>query len=218
MCGNIFRTWSLSLKEIMMIIRSLGFGAFLAASFFLSGCQTIFNISPDRAAVQEIVTNGPSPMEVNRDTIRVLQLQESEQDFMVLATYLATHESGQLNECLSLYKATKANHGWNAFGYGSNCWPAARVDQESISISMGQNVSTDGSMSDVSGLVYDPEIKSIEINWDDGTSQIAEVVKGSYLAVQSVQNSVQFVQAFNETGDLVYSYQQPTPAPGKENP
>jgi hypothetical protein len=206
------------IEKIKMIKQILWFGALLAASFFVSSCQTLFNFSPDRAAVQEVITNPPASLEVHRETIRVLQLQESEQGIMVLTTYLATGESGQISECLSLYKTAKDSQGWTALGQGSSCWPAALMDQDLISVSIGQNATDESSLSDVTGLVYDPQIKSIEVFWDDGTIQAVEVIKSSYLAVRSGQYSVQFIHAFNETGELVYSYQKPTPAPGKENP
>ena len=201
-----------------MVKQFFWFGALLAGSFFLSSCQTLFNFSPDRAAVEELITNSPVSLEIHPETIRVLQLLESEQGIMVLTTYLATSESDQMNECLSLYKTAKVSQGWSAYAQGSNCWPAALIDQESIRVSMGQNSTGVSSWSDVSGLVYDPLIKSIEVIWDDGTIQDLDIVKGSYLAVRSGQYSVQFVHALNEAGELVYSYQKTNPAPGKENP
>lgn len=201
-----------------MVKQILWFGALLAGSFFLSSCQTLFNFSPDRAAVEELITNSPVSLEIHPETIRVLQLLESEQGIMVLTTYLATNESNQINECLSLYKTAKVSQGWSAYAQGSNCWPAALIDQEPIRVTMGQNSTGESSSSDVSGLVFDPQIMSIEVIWDDGTIQDLEIVKGSYLAVRSGQYSVQFVHAFDEAGELVYSYEETKPAPGKENP
>ncbi|MFO7624107.1 MAG: hypothetical protein R6V73_07130 [Anaerolineales bacterium] len=201
-----------------MVKQILWFGALLAGSFFLSSCQTLFNFSPDRAAVEELITNSPVSLEIHPETIRVLQLLESEQGIMVLTTYLATNESNQINECLSLYKTAKVSQGWTAYGQGLSCWPAALIDQEPIRVTMGQNSTGESSSSDVSGLVFDPQIMSIEVIWDDGTIQDLEIVKGSYLAVRSGQYSVQFVHAFDEAGELVYSYEETKPAPGKENP
>jgi hypothetical protein len=201
-----------------MIKQILSYIALLSGPFLLSSCQALLNFSPDRAAVQEIIMNSPQSLEVHRETIRVLQLQESEQGILVLTTYLATHENDQISECLALYRTAKTSDGWTAFGQGSSCWPAALVDEDSISISMGQQTTDESTSSNVAGLVYDPQIKLIEVVWDDGITQAVEVVKSSYLAVRSGQYSVQFISAFDETGEVVYSYQQPTSAPGKESP
>lgn len=218
MCVNIFPTWNRRESEIKMIKQILWFGRLLAASFLISGCQTLFNFSPDRAAIQELATNSPTGFDLHRETIRVLQIQESEQGILVLTTYLATHEDGQMSECISLSTTEKTDQGWSAINQGSSCWPAELVDQESISVSMGQNTKDEYSLSNASGLVYDPQIKSIEVVWDDDTSQAVDIVEGSYLAVRSGQYSVQLVNAFDDMGELVYSYQNPPPAPGKENP
>jgi hypothetical protein len=201
-----------------MIKQILWYLALLAAPFLLSSCQTLLNFSPDRAAVQEILINSPKSVEVHRETIRVLQLQESELGILVLTTYLATHENDQISECLSLFRTNKGSDGWTASGQGSSCWSAALVDQDPISISMGQQTTNENTSSNVAGLVYDPQIMSIEVIWEDGTTQTVDIVKRSYLAVRSGQYSVQFIHAFDETGEMVYSYHKPTPAPGKESP
>jgi hypothetical protein len=205
-------------NEIKMIKQILSYIALLSVPFLLSSCQALLNFSPDRATVQEIIINSPQSLEVHRETIRVLQLQESEQGILVLTTYLATHENDQISECLALYRTAKTSDGWTAFDQGSSCWPAALVDQDSISISMGQQTTNENTSSNVAGLVYDPQIMSIEVIWDDGTTQAIDIVKRSYLAVRSGQYTVQFIHAFDETGEMVYSYQKPTPAPAKESP
>jgi hypothetical protein len=191
----------------------------LAISMFLTGCQPLLSFSPDRAAVQEIVLNSPPMIEVHRDTIRVLQLQEFNSGIMVLATYLATAEGGQMSECLALFYAEKAVDAWVAHSRGSSCWPAELVDQEDpIQVLHGQSRSGDQRSSDASGLVYDPEIKTIQLFWKDGESQDLEVVKGSFLSAREGLHELQSVNAINESGKLVFRQDIPTPAPGKETP
>jgi hypothetical protein len=191
----------------------------LAASLFLTACQSLLNFSPDRAAVQEIVLNSPSMIEVHRDTIRVLQLQEFDPGTMVLATYLATAEGDQLSECLALFYAEKAIEGWNAHSRVSSCWPAELVEEEApIHFIHGKSRSGDQSTSDTSGLVYDPEIKAIQLIWEEGDSQVLEVVKGSFLLVRTGQHELKAINALNESGELVYSQEIPAPAPGKDIP
>jgi hypothetical protein len=190
----------------------------LAASLFLTACREILNFSPDRAAVQEIVLNSPPMIEVHRDTIRILQMQEFNPGFMVLATYLATAEADQLSECLALYHAEKGVEGWNARSQGSGCWPAELMEEDPIQVLRGHSRSGIQSSSDVSGLVYDPEIKSIELTWDDGEKQVLDVVKGSFLSVRSGLHELQTINALNQSGERVFSQDIPTPAPGKETP
>jgi hypothetical protein len=191
---------------------------FLVAFLSLTACQTIFSFSPDRAAIQEIVLNSPSTMEVHRDTIRVLQMQEFKTGMMVLATYLGTGEGGQMSECLALFQTEKGDEGWNAYSHGSGCWPAGLVDEEPVQILYGQRGSFGQSTSDVSGLVYKPDITSVEVTWGDGESQALEVVKGSFLGLRSGSHELKSLTAFDESETPVYSYEVPSPAPGKETP
>jgi hypothetical protein len=198
---------------IKNIIRGI---PFLVAILPLTACQTLFSFSPDRAAIQEIILNSPSTMEVHKDTIRVLQMQEFDPGMMVLATYLGTVEGGQVSECLALFQTEKAVEGWNAYSHGSGCWPAGLLDEEPLQILYGQRSSNGQSMSDVSGLVYVPEITSVEVTWDDGESQALDVVKGSFLGLRTGKHDPKSITAFDEDGKPVYSYEVPSPAPGKD--
>jgi hypothetical protein len=191
---------------------------FLVAFLSLTACQTIFSFSPDRAAIQEIVLNSPYTIEVHRDTIRVLQMQESKAGMMVLATYLGTGEGGQMSECLALFQTEKGVEGWNASSHGSGCWPAGLVDEEPVQILYGRRSSNGQSTSDVSGLVYKPEITSVEVTWGDGESQALEVVKGSFLGLRTGSHELKSLTAFDESETPVYSFEVPSPAPGKETP
>lgn len=192
---------------------------FLAASLFLTACQSIFTFSPDRAAVQEIVLNSPSMIEVHRDTIRVLQLQEFDPGILVLATYLATAEGSQLSECLALFYSEKAVEGWNAHSRGSSCWPAELAEEESpLHFIHGQSRSGNQSTSDASGLIYDPEITSVQLTWEDGETQVLEIVKRSFLSVRNGQHELKVVEGLDESGELVYSQEIPEPPPDKTVP
>lgn len=190
----------------------------LAASLFLTACQALFSFSPDRAAVQEIILNSPSMIEVHRDTIRVLQMQEYDPGMMVLVTYLVTADS-QISECLALFHAEKAVEGWNARSHGSGCWPAELADEEApLQVIRGQSRSGNQSSSDASGLVYDHEIETIQLTWNDGENQVLEVIKGSFLSVRTGLYDLQTLNALDASGELVYSHEIPSPAHGKETP
>jgi hypothetical protein len=202
-----------------MIKRVIGACLTLAACLFLTACQGLLNFSPDRAAVQEIVLNSPSMIEVHRDTIRVLQVQDFDPGSMVLATYLATAEGGRLSECLALFHAQRAVEGWNARSRGSSCWPAELVEEEEpIQVIRGQSRDGLESSSDVSGLVYNPQVKTIELTWEDGEKQQLAVIKGSFLSVREGMHELQALNALNESGELVFSPDIQTPAPGKDIP
>jgi hypothetical protein len=200
-----------------MIKRTIQASLILFAFLLSTACQTLLSFSPDRAAVQEIVLNSPAMIEVHRDTIRVLQMQEYDQGTLVLATYLANMGEGQLSECLALIYSQKGLEGWNASSRGSGCWPAELVeDEKPIQVLSGQSRSGAHSSSDASGLVYDPEIKTIQLTWKDGETQVLEVVKASFLSVRTGMHDLQSVTAIDASGELVYSLEIPPPAPGKE--
>ena len=192
-------------------------GGLLMVVLFLSGCDTLLNFSPDRAAVQAIVTSRSPSQEIHHDTIRVLQTQESSPGIVVLTTYLATQENDQMLECLALFNSEKFSQGWQAFGLGTTCWEVTLEDPNPISIGMLQNASLDTKMSYAIGLVFDPDIKLLDITWDDTFSQRIEVIKNSYLAIRAGQSSVASILAYDTKEDLVYTYQNPSLKEGDGN-
>lgn len=191
--------------------------ALLLMGIFLSGCDTLLNFSPDRAAVQEIIASHPQGQEIHHDTIRILQTQESSPGIVVLATYLATQENDQMLECLALFNSEKFNQVWQSYGLGTTCWEATLEDPNPINMSMLQNASLDTKMSYALGLVFDPEITLIEITWDDTFSQRVEVIKKSYLATRTGHSSVASILAYDAQEDLVYTYQNPSIMDGDGN-
>jgi hypothetical protein len=182
----------------------------------LSACNLSF--SPERAAVQAVLDmNGtPGNMQVDPATIQVLQKQSLQDDEMVLVAFQAIQDNGQLSECLFMHQVHRGPLGWVIGSSGGGCGPAGGSG-EPLGIGAGRYGGTDReSSSHVAGRVYEEGIVAVEVTWDDGQRQRVPVVNGSYLAVRESLNDYAQVLALNANDEVVYTYQNPPPAPGKE--
>jgi hypothetical protein len=182
----------------------------------LSACNLSF--SPERAAVQMVldVTGTSSHMQIDPATIRVLQKQPLQDDEMVLIAFEAIQDNGQLSECLFMYQVRGGPLGWTAGSGGGGCGPAGGSG-EPLGIGGGRHGGTAGrSSSNVAGRVYEEDIVAVEVTWDDGQRQRVQVVNGSYLAARAGVHDYAQLQALNANDEVVYTYQNPPPAPGKE--
>ena len=182
----------------------------------LSACNLSF--SPEGAAVQTVldVNRTSSHMQVDPATIRVLQKQSLQDDEMVLVAFQAIQDNGQLSECLSMYQLHRGLLGWTAGSGGGGCEPAGGGG-EPLRIGAGRNSNPDRTSSThVAGRVYEDGIVAVEVTWDDGQRQRVQVVNGSYLAVREGLHDYAQLQALNAKDEVVYTHENPPPAPGKE--
>jgi hypothetical protein len=65
------------------------------------------------------------------------------------------------------------------------------------------------------GLVNDKEIKSVEVRWNDEMVQSEEVINDSFLAIRKGKSGMSNVTGFDADGNVIYSFEAPEPAPGK---
>jgi hypothetical protein len=187
----------------------------LGLSFLLVGCGPFFNFSPESAAVQAVMTGHPGD-QVLSDTITVLQKQEHPGAVVVMLKYQMVNE-GLLFSCDYVYEVQKRVFGWTPAGGGGGC-SSGPTDDQQISLSGGTRSSGAESSSQTYGLVYDPEITSIEVEWDDGMLQRADVINSSYLLVRKGQNHWTRVSGYDSNEEMVYNQEQSDPPPGKMLP
>ncbi len=193
--------------------RSRLVAAFLLVTVLLTACA----FSPEQAAIRALL-EAPRTMQVKPATIRVLQTQSLGDEVNILILFNATQENGQISQCLFLYEAYESRPvGWVIDGGGGGCGPVGGSG-ESIGIGAGQHSGSGRpALSHVKGLVYQANIQAIEVAWDDGEHQRVEVVNDSYLAMRGGLHEYVQVQALNEKDKVIYTHDNPPPAPGKES-
>lgn len=195
-----------------------GISLALLAALVLSGCATMLNFTPERAVVQEILSPGWGGVQVDPDSVQVLQTQMLGETALVLVQFEGLRtETGQQDTCLHLFAATKSKQGWLSRGGGGGCSPAGGTQpaEAGLSVSMGQHTGGDLNYSEVDGLVFAPDIESVKVTWADGETQDVEVVNGSYLALRPGGHQLKRLEGLDSTGEVVYTYEEPGLPPGK---
>jgi hypothetical protein len=123
--------------------------------------------------------------------------------------------------CLFLYEVQKSPvGGWMAAGGGGGCASDRPQDQ---AIEIGSNISSgDGTarrpgFTAVYGEVFDPEVVTVKVTWDDDLEQQADVIQSSYLIVRPAHGKARYetVTALDADGNEIFTHLQPQPAPGK---
>lgn len=186
--------------------------AILLALVLLTACAR----SPEQAIIQEL-TRPQTHMQVNPASIEILQTQSWQRNVFALVVFQVTEENGQISKCLFMYDARRSPLGWAVGGSGGGCGPAGE-DADPIGISSGRHGSTRRlSHSHVKGLVYHEDIEVIEVIWDDGERQRAEIINDSFLAVRGGIHEYTQIQALDEAEEVIFTHENPPPAPGKES-
>jgi hypothetical protein len=179
----------------------------------LGGCA----FTPERAIAAEIRTMEErwQDMQVRSDTVQIRQRQPWQGGLVCLVSFETVRSSGERSDCLFTYQTRQRGLAWEITGAGGGCGPPGG-DGRPISVSSGQHSgSGQASLSHVCGLVYEPAVVTVQVVWEDGQEQRADVVSGSYLALRGGQHGLSQVQALNAQGEIVYTFENPLPAPGK---
>ncbi len=202
------RTWP--------FLPSLLLFALLAAS---AGCSGGLAFTPDQAAVESAMRSAATTdLTPDPDSMAVLQTQKLGDSTLVLLRFTALHSSGQVSECLHLYEVYRRGLGFIPGSGGGGCGPAGG-EGEAFGVGMGHHSnSAPGRLtfSDVNGLLYDPDLVSIEILWDDGEVQQALVSNGSYLAVRQGTHQVETITGRDAGGEVLSTWEHPQSIPGKD--
>jgi hypothetical protein len=183
----------------------------------LSACGPLLNFTPERAAVQEALNFGEPNLPVDPDSVQVLQTQEQGELTLVVVTFQRGRETARPDECLGMYEVRRRTLGWMTNSGGAGCGPVGGLG-EALEFASGSHRSTESASSHVMGLVRNPEIVNVEVNWADGVIQQAPVVNGSYLAWREGVSSPVEVKGLDVEGQVIYTFEAPGAAPGKETP
>lgn len=183
----------------------------------LTGCA----FTPEWAVIQEVLEMGRrwhDSQQMKADTIQVLQTQSLRDDVIVLVTFQAVRNNGQLSECVFMYEAKRDTLEWTVGGGGGGCGLPGGMG-EPIGIGAGRHHSFgEDSYSCVDGLVYDDEVEAVQVTWGDGERQCIEVVNDSYLIVREGSHEYAEIRALDTDGEVIYTHERPEPATGKEVP
>ena len=182
----------------------------------VAGCRGMLNFSPERAVVQEILSGNSFGMQALPDTVQVLQTKELEGTTFVHVAFQAVDEQNRQQNCLFVYETRRFATGFASSGGGGGCSFGAPRENAPISVGQGSSSGAGVDYTEVDGFVYQPEIVSVEVIWEDGETETVEVVNGAYLALRSGIQEVTQIRALNAGGEVVYEYESPAAAPGKQ--
>lgn len=193
---------------------------FIAAALLLSACSGAPALSPEQSAVQSVQRFGPtSNIQPDMNTVEVRQSVPLGSSRLTLVTFQGQRlePGGQKEDCVFVYIARRQLLSWQDSGGGGSCSPAG-VNTDPIGVGAGFNSAGNGmnEISHVDGLVFQPEIATVVVEWEDGEIQQVPVMNNSYLAARSGDHQMVAVRALDESGAVVFTHTVPTPAPGKE--
>lgn len=182
-----------------------------------AGCAEMA-YSPESAAQQAVRSGRIMPdLKVDPNSIQVLQSQPLGKSTLVLVSYQGMQARNGPMDCLYTFEAQKGALGWTSGGGGGGC-SNAKPDPTAMPISVGGNSGSgtgDPGYSSVSGLVYRPDIQSVQVTWEDGMSQLAAVSNHSYLAVRGGVFKMKKVEAIDANRVTVYT-NEPQVDPAKQ--
>lgn len=185
----------------------------LAASiFFISACS--LNFSPEQAVVQEVQAGrmiGP----VVPGSIKIMQKREYEERTLVMAAFQSTLENGAVLDCTYVFSPEKRFGSWLPQGGGGGCG-SAPDPSPAIGIGGGIHANEQGVYSYAYGQVYSPEVIVVEVTWDNGEKQSEKVINHSFLVYRLGGAEIQKVQAYGADQQIIFTYEDQGPAPGKQ--
>ena len=156
-------------------------------------------------------------MQMRPETVQVRQQQPWQEGFVYLLSFETMRSNGQGSDCLYTLQVEQKGLQWRVTGSEGGCGPLGG-DGKPMSVGWGQHGGLERApLSHVSGLIYDPAVVTVQVVWEDGEEQRAEVANGSYLAVREGRHELSQVRGLNAQDETVFAYENPLPAPGKAN-
>jgi hypothetical protein len=171
-----------------------------------SGCGSLLTFTPERAAVEVLLgppeTTGRTE-NITPGSVKVAQTQDWREGYMVAVTFNATEPQTGLLDCLYIFEATRAQSRWVAYPQERDCGPAGG-NGEAYQQLQSQMWGTDiPGMSIAYGLVYDTNIHTLDILWEDGERETIAVINGTYIWVREGVHDAVLVRPLDENGDLI---------------
>lgn len=181
----------------------------------LAACGPAFAFTPERAVIQDLMTSNAG--QIIPDSIRVLQVQPWQDGRLVLAAY-QIQDVNQVQDCVSITQVIQRGTGWDSTGGGAGCWPAGANDMPVDVGGGGLSGSDRQPLKYYYGLVYDPNISTVEVSWDDGEVQSVPVVNSSYLLARNGNPEALQVRALNAAQEVIFSFDMVEPDASKQEP
>ncbi|MEJ2266559.1 MAG: hypothetical protein P8X95_24190 [Anaerolineales bacterium] len=187
----------------------------IALMLLLAACGPVLAFTPERAVVQDLMTSNAGQIIPN--SIQVLQVQPWLDGRLVLSAY-QTQDANRKMDCVSLTQVVQRRTGWVPVSGGAGC-QSGSTNTQPIDINGGGVSGGDRQpLKYYYGLVYDPNIATVEVSWDDGEVQSILVENGSYLLVRNGNPEALQVRALNAAQEVIFSFDMAEPAPGKQEP
>ena len=217
-------------NQSIRLIQKAFFAAFLLSALLLSGCSIAYSTiggqgaaTPERAAMDAVVRNQGGGLVVDQTTVHVLQTQQLQENFaLVQVAFQGVRNGRDQEQCLGTQGTVRTSRGdWVTSGGGSGCAPVGQTSGQPLDFGQGSNsaggIPGDPGYTEVNGLIFDPAILAVRVTWEDGQVQQASVANGAYLAARVGEgHRFTLIEALDESGDVVYTYPAPNPAPGKQ--
>jgi hypothetical protein len=163
---------------------------------FLVACSNVA-YTPEQAARLDLINNNNA----QPDTIRIHQSQSWKDSVVVLASYLSTDQN-QRSSCEAVFEIEREAAGWRVSGSGVGC--SSPPSTEAVTFGSGTQGVPPNELSYAHGVVKLSEAKWVEITWQDGTVQRADVVNGSYLALRTGSfQMIGRVEALNASDEII---------------
>jgi hypothetical protein len=165
--------------------------------------------SPEQAALDSIPRSTPPDFQLDLQSVRVVHSVPVNNAALMLVTFAGTNEDGQPDTCLHLQEARRAaGGGWNTGSGGGGCKSGLGGDQPAL-IVIGSRASGGGlfdpGYSSVYGMVNDPAIVTVQVQWEDGETQAAQVVAGAYVVARSGLQVSTRVEGLDAQNEVVYT-------------
>lgn len=200
----------------------------LSASLPLAGLLIVFALaacmplafSPEAVAIQQSSKPGWPGFMPDTSSIQVLQKQPLGESQFVLVSFQGADSRTGKQSCLFLYEVRKGTVGWMPDSGGGGCsTPIPDPTQVPLSFNGSTGSSHPGTLgySAASGEVNRDDIRFVQVTWNDGTLQKAEVINHSYLVLRAGKFNLQKVEALDAASQVVYTHEPGAIAPGKQH-
>lgn len=181
----------------------------------LTGCQALMSLTPEQVAIQAVMEQNRPDVQVDQQTIQVLQSQAWGEGRLVLVAYQQVERNRPRTQCLQMNEIDRPRGRWAAGNSSAGCTPIGG-SPDPLDVGSGTSSGSDRpGLSYVSGNVNDPAIVAVEVVWADGEVQQVDVINSSYLAAREGVLSPVEVRGLDTDGNVIYSSQTGVPAPGK---
>jgi hypothetical protein len=179
---------------------------FLLVTFFLSGCAQTTKTSPE-ALVLSILLG--SPNKVPPSSILFLREQSLLEHTFVLVQYHVEKSNGEILDCHALFDTFLDDQNrWTTSGGDPSCSPQGRTELQPSwgAYGMGSLAKPAGMIySYIYGHVWNNDIASMVITWEDGTQQVVDLNQNTYLALREGRSSRIEVAGKDKSGKIIYT-------------